>query len=300
MRKALFLLLIPVLACGYARKAPVSSTMNQQQTFDKQGHRGCRGLLPENTVAAMKRALGLGVTTLEMDVVITKDKKVVLSHDPYFNADITTLPDGNFISKKDEQRYAIYQMDYAQVKTFDVGMKPNPRFPKQEKIKAYKPLLADLLDSVKQYMMTSRRPFPYFNIETKLTPAGDKTLHPEPAEFVELLMAVIKEKGIEDHVIIQSFDFRTLRYLHQKYPEIKTAMLIEEDDIRNWQQQLNAMGFTPTIYSPAYQLVNEELIRKCHEAGMKIIPWTVNEKAKIEELKAMGVDGMISDYPDLF
>lgn len=300
MKKALLLLLVPVLACGYARKTPAPSAMDQQQSFDKQGHRGCRGLMPENTIAAMKRALGLGVTTLEMDVVITKDKKVVLSHDPYFNADITTLPDGSFIPKKDEQRYAIYQMDYAQVKTFDVGMKPHPRFPDQEKVKAYKPLLADLLDSVKQYMMTSRRPFPYYNIETKLTPAGDHTLHPEPAEFVELLMAVIKEKGIEDHVIIQSFDFRTLRYLHQKYPDIKTAMLIEEDDARNWQQQLNAMGFTPTIYSPAYQLVNEALIRKCHDAGMKLIPWTVNDKAKIDELKAMGVDGVITDYPDLF
>jgi len=248
----------------------------------------------------MKRAFGLGVTTLEMDVVITKDKKVVLSHDPYFNPDITTLPDGGFIPAKDEHRYAIYQMDYAQVKTFDVGMKPHPRFSKQEKIKAIKPLLSDLLDSVKQYMMTSRRPFPYYNIETKLTPAGDNKLHPEPAEFVELLMAVIKEKQIEDHVIIQSFDFRTLRYLHQKYPEIKTAMLIEEDDVRNWQEQLNAMGFTPSIYSPAYQLVNEALIRKCHDAGMKIIPWTVNDKAKIDELRAMGVDGIITDYPDLF
>lgn len=300
MKKAFFLLLIPVLACGYARNAPASIVMDQQPAFDKQGHRGCRGLMPENTIAAMKRALGLGVTTLEMDVVITKDKKVVLSHDPWFNHDITTLPDGNFIPEKDERKYAIYQMDYAQVKTFDVGLKPNPRFPKQEKIKAYKPLLSDLLDSVKQYMMTSRRPFPYFNIETKLTPAGDNVLHPEPAEFVELLMAVIREKGIEDRVIIQSFDFRTLRYLHQKYPEIKTAMLIEANDIRNWQEQLNAMGFTPTIYSPAYQLVNEELVRKCHEKEMKIIPWTVNDKAKIEELKKLGVDGVITDYPDLF
>jgi len=300
MKKVFLLCLIPALACGYVGKAPDSFVMEQRSGFDKQGHRGCRGLMPENTIAAMKTALGLGVTTLEMDVVITRDKKVVLSHDPWFNHEITTLPDGKFISEKDEQKYVIYQMDYAQVKTFDVGMKPHPRFPRQEKIKAYKPLLADLLDSVKQYMMTSRRPFPYFNIETKSTPAGDNVLHPEPAEFVELLMAVIKEKEVEDYVIIQSFDFRTLRYLHQKYPEIKTAMLVDEKDIRNWQEQLNAMGFIPTIYSPAYQLVDQGLVHKCQEQGMKIIPWTVNDKAKIEELKRLGVDGIISDYPDLF
>lgn len=300
MKKAFFLLLIPVLACGYAGKAPASIVMDQQSGFDKQGHRGCRGLMPENTIAAMKRALGLGVTTLEMDVVITKDKKVVLSHDPWFNHDITTLPDGSFIPEKEEKKYAIYQMDYERVKTFDVGLKPNPRFPKQEKLKAYKPLLSDLLDSVKQYMMMSRRPFPYFNIETKLTPAGDNIFHPEPAEFVELLMAVIKEKEIQDHVIIQSFDFRTLRYLHQKYPEIKTAMLIEEDDTRNLHEQLKALGFTPTIYSPAYKLVDQGLVHNCQEKGMKVIPWTVNDKAKIEELKKLGVDGVITDYPDLF
>jgi glycerophosphoryl diester phosphodiesterase len=101
-------------------------------------------------------------------------------------------------------------------------------------------------------------------------------------------------------VIIQSFDFRTLQYLHQKYPAIKTAMLIEADDKRSFDEQLMDLGFTPTIYSPAYQLVNEKLIEKCHAKNMKVIPWTVNDKATIEELKMMGVDGIISDYPNLF
>jgi glycerophosphoryl diester phosphodiesterase len=121
-----------------------------------------------------------------------------------------------------------------------------------------------------------------------------------PAEFVELLMAVIKEKNIEDHVIIQSFDFRTLQYLHQKYPHIKTAMLIEDDDKRGLDEQLKALGFTPTFYSPHFSLVNADLLKKCHDKNIKVIPWTVNDKQQIDDLKKMGVDGIITDYPDLF
>jgi len=111
---------------------------------------------------------------------------------------------------------------------------------------------------------------------------------------------VIKEKEMEEYVIIQSFDFRTLQYLHQHYPKIKTAMLIEDFDKRGLDKQLQTLGFTPTIYSPAYQLVTPQLIADCHAKQIKVIPWTVNDKKKIEELKAMGVDGIISDYPDLF
>lgn len=274
--------------------------MSLPETFDKEGHRGCRGLMPENTIPAMLHALDLGVTTLEMDICITKDNKVMLSHDPYFNHDITTKSDGTFIDEKEEKNYKLYQMTYAETQQYDVGMKVNPRFPKQQKLPAKKPLLSDLLDSVQQYMMTRRKSFPYFNIETKTQPATDNVFHPGPEEFVDLLMAVIKEKGIENRTIIQSFDFRTLKYLHKKYPSIKTAMLIEGSYKRSFEDQIADLGFTPTIYSPAYQLVTDELIRKCHDLNIKVIPWTVNEKAKIEELKKMGVDGIISDYPDLF
>jgi glycerophosphoryl diester phosphodiesterase len=185
------------------------------------------------------------------------------------------------------------------VKTYDVGMKPHPRFPGQQKIKVYKPLLADLLDSVQQYMMTSKRALPYFNIETKTDPATDNIYHPAPEEFVDELMKVIYAKKIEDRVVIQSFDFRTLRYLHKKYPLIKTAALIEDFDERGIKDQLKSLGFVPTIYSPEYKLVTDDLIKKCHEQHIKIIPWTVNDKTTIDRLKAMGVDGIISDYPDL-
>ncbi len=296
--KTVFLLLPFFMSCSNTKT--VQNTPLGDGGFDKQGHRGCRGLMPENTIPAMLNALGMGVTTLEMDVVITKDKKVILSHEQWFGQEITTKPDGTYMGDREERKFNIYWMTYEQTKTFDVGLKPHPRFPRQQKMKVTKPLLADVIDSVKKDMMTRRRPFPYYNIETKSNPEFDGVFHPKPEEFVELLMAVIKEKQIEDYVIIQSFDFRTLQYLHQHYPAIKTTMLIEDFDKRTLDEQVKALGFTPTIYSPAFVHVNEKLINSCHKQNMKIIPWTVNTKEKIAELKAMGVDGIITDYPDLF
>jgi len=299
MHKIIFILYFTLcMGCSNLKQLPVSSLGAER--FDIQGHRGCRGLMPENTIPAMMKALDLGVTTLEMDVVITKDKKVVLSHDQWFSEEITTKPDGSFMGSLEERKYNIYWMTYDEVKTFDVGMKPHPRFPQQEKIKVVKPLLSEVVESVQQYMMTRRKPFPFYNIETKSNPGFDGVFQPKPDEFVELLMGVIKEKGIEDHVIIQSFDFRTLQYLHKHYPEIRTAMLIEDFDKRSLQDQLKALGFIPTIYSPDYSLVNNALLKKCHQQNIKVIPWTVNDAETINKLKTMGVDGVITDYPNLF
>jgi glycerophosphoryl diester phosphodiesterase len=248
----------------------------------------------------MVNALGMGVTTLEMDISISKDKKVLLSHEPFFNHEITTKPDGSFIAEKDEKDYNMYQMNYSDIILYDVGMKPHQRFAQQQKMKAVKPLLADVFTTIKQEMMTRRRPYPLFNIETKTLPATDNIYHPAPAEFVELLMKVIRDNGMEVFVTIQSFDFRTLQYLHKNYPTIKTAMLIEDYDKRTLEEQIKDLGFSPTIYSPAFILVNDALVKKCHQQNIQVIPWTVNDKAKMTELKGLGVDGIISDYPNLF
>lgn len=289
-------------ACNSSKKMNDQSqkSIALPKLFDKQGHRGCRGLMPENTIPAMLHALGMNITTLEMDIVFTKDGKAILSHEPFFNHEITTKPDGTFIDEKEEKNYNIYKMNYEEVKKYDVGMKPHPRFPQQEKMKAVKPLLSDVFAAVKNDMMTRRRPYPFFNIETKTTPVTDNIFHPAPAEFVEQLMKVIMDNQMEDYVIIQSFDFRTLQYLHQHYPSIKTAMLIEDFDKRSLEEQLKALGFSPNIYSPAFELVNESLIQQCHQQNIQVIPWTVNDRPGIDRLKKMGVDGIITDYPNLF
>jgi glycerophosphoryl diester phosphodiesterase len=266
-------------------------------TFDWQAHRGGRGIFPENTISAMLGGVDLGVTTLEMDVVISKDKQVIVSHDPYFNPDITTKPDGSYLTKGEEKNLVLYQMTYDEISRFDVGMKVHPKFLQQKKLKAVKPRLADLIDSVETYTNRKKLPAKFYNIETKSKPATDNQYHPEPAEFVELLVQVIKAKQIEKRTIIQSFDVRTLQYLHLKYPSIKTAFLVE--GAGTVQDQLSKLGFTPTIYSPEFHLVDEQLIADCKKMGMQIIPWTVNDLPKMKQLKKWGVDGIITDYPNL-
>jgi glycerophosphoryl diester phosphodiesterase len=301
MRKHLLILLMTGMSCSPQKHSDITPPGGGDgSVFDKQGHRGCRGLMPETTIPAMIKALDLGVTTLEMDIAITKEKLPVLSHEPWFAQEITTKPDGQYIGEREERKFVIYWMTYDQVKTFDVGMKPHPRFPQQQKMKVVKPLLADVIDSAESHAASTGRPLPFYNIETKTNPELDAVFHPKPVEFVDILMAVIKEKGIEKRTIIQSFDFRTLQYLHQKYPEIKTAMLIEDFDKRDLNDQLKTLGFTPSIYSPDYSLVTEKLVKRCHQQNIKVIPWTVNDKTSIEKLKTMGVDGIITDYPNLF
>jgi glycerophosphoryl diester phosphodiesterase len=269
--------------------------------FDVQGHRGCRGLMPENTIAGMLKAIDLGVTTLEMDVVITKDNKVLVSHEPWMEKEITTKPDGGFVNTTMEaMALNIYKMNYDEVIKYDVGLKPHPRFPKQQKIKAVKPLLSDLIDAVEKYLAEKKLPAIQYNIETKCLPAGDNKFHPQPAEFIELLMQVIKEKKVEEKLIIQSFDPRSLKYLHEKYPAIKISLLIEDSEEKDFEGQLKDLGFTPAIYSPNHTMVDEDLVKLCHEKGMRIIPWTVNDSKQIKKLKKLGVDGLITDYPDLF
>lgn len=291
----LLLLVGLIFACHASKK--VSNPL--LPAFDIEGHRGCRGLMPENTVPAMMKALELGVTTLEMDAVITKDKQVILSHEPFFNHEITTGPDGKYITEQDERNLNIYRMTYAQTQTYDVGLKPHPRFPNQRRLKATKPLLKEVIENVEAYHKLNGGRQVFYNIETKTQPATDRTYHPAPDEFVNTLMKVINAAKISERVIIQSFDFRTLQVLHRKYPAVKTAALIEDHDKRTLEDQLKTLGFKPTIYSPHYSLVNKELVDKCHALLVKVIPWTVNDKAAIDKLKALGVDGIITDYPDL-
>lgn len=296
-------ILFCLLTLGCTNSMQVTSTESNDRIadqFDRQGHRGCRGLMPENTIPAMIMALELGVTTLELDVVITKDLKVILSHEPFFNHEITTKPDGTFIEENEERKFNIYQMNYEEVQKYDVGKKPHPRFPQQQKISAAKPLLSELIDSVDQYVLRTGRDYPFFNIETKCLPFTDNIYHPQPPEFVELIMQVIKSKRLEDKVIIQSFDFRTLKYMNEHYPSVRTAVLIEGSDKRSLNEHMRELGFTPDIYSPEHRLVSKRLIDQCHQRKIQVIPWTVNNKERIDTLVTMGIDGVISDYPNIF
>jgi glycerophosphoryl diester phosphodiesterase len=267
-----------------------------QEHFDKQGHRGGRGLMPENTIAAMKNAIDLGVT-LEMDISFTREKLPVVSHDQYISSKFALKPGGDTLTKAEEQKLIIYQLSYKQVKSYDVGRKFYAAFPNQKKVEAHIPLLSALIDSAEAYARQKGAAPPHYNIETKTAPIGDNILHPAPAEFVKLLMQVLDDKKILGRVIIQSFDPRTLEIMHRDYPLVPLAWLVSNK--ATLKQNLSALTFKPTIYSPEYRMVDKQLVDDCHAAGIKILPWTVNIPDKIKLLKDLGVDGIISDYPNL-
>jgi glycerophosphoryl diester phosphodiesterase len=260
-----------------------------QTSFDIEGHRGARGLYPENTIVGFIEALTLGVNTLEMDVVISKDGQVVLSHDPTINCEIC-----DYCGDGKEKR--IYQLDYSTIKTIDCGSKGNSKFPEQKKMYAVKPLLTEVIDSVEAYIKRNNLPPVYYNIETKSTPAGDGTEHPAPDVFAKMVYDVLKQKGILNRSIVQSFDPRTLQAIHQTDATATTALLVFNAD--GFNKNIKRLGFTPAIYSPNYLLVNSKLVKACHAKGIKIIPWTVNDEDKMKKMKELGVDGIISDYPD--
>ncbi|RYG04858.1 MAG: glycerophosphodiester phosphodiesterase [Chitinophagaceae bacterium] len=270
----------------------------QPSKFDSQGHRGARGLMPENTIPGMIKAIDLGVVTLEMDAAITSDGKVILSHDTHYNPVTTTPPAGKTITKANQDSFTIYGMTYAETAKYDVGLKADPAFPKQQHLKAIKPLLSDVIDAAEAHTRAKKLKPVFYNIETKCSPAGDNLKHPAPEAFVELVMGVVNQKKVADRTIIQSFDFRTLKIMHEKYPSVQTAALIMNQ--KSLAENIKDLGFTPAIYSPYFTLVTPQLISDCHAQKIRIIPWTVNEKGRIDTLKAMGVDGIISDYPDLF
>jgi glycerophosphoryl diester phosphodiesterase len=271
-----------------------------KNNFDFQAHRGGRGLMPENTIPAMLALMDNDkVTTLEMDLAVTKDKKVVVSHDPVLNPIITTKPDGSYIKANEVNENIIYQMNYDQLQKFDVGLKLHPGFKQQQKLAVNIPTLTDLIDSVEFKSKSNGRKMLY-NIEIKSVDGKDIVEHPVPEEFVDLVVNLIEQKNITLRTTIQSFDLRPLKVLHQKYPKVQTAYLVFGKDCGDAQKLIQLLGFTPTIYSPEYKFVTKETVDYCHANNMKIIPWTVNTKTEIDALIALGVDGLITDYPNLF
>ena len=264
--------------------------------IDLQGHRGCRGLLPENTVEGFIKALEIGINTLELDVVISKDKKVVVSHEPYLSSEICLDTAGEEIGMLEQKSYNLYQMDYVEIAGFDCGSKVHPRFEDQEKMRTIKPLLSEAIKAAEAYVKDNNLPLINYNIEIKSDEDGDGEYHPEPGEFVELVVGVLKKEGVLDRTNLQSFDLRPLREARKRYPEIPLALLIEINP--NHKGNIDELGFVPEIYSCYYPLVNGYLLDYAAENNMKVIPWTVNEKETMVELIQMGVDGIITDYPD--
>jgi glycerophosphoryl diester phosphodiesterase len=286
--------------------------------LDIQGHRGARGLAPENTLPAFARALAIGVTTLELDCGITRDGVVVVSHDPALNPDITRTPDGRWL---EQQGAAIRQLTFDELQRYDVGrIKPGSayakRFPAQAPHDGTRiPRLADLFALVRMSGNETVR----FNIETKISPlAPDQTATPE--DFARKLISAVRAGGMAGRTVIQSFDWRTLLVVQKEAPEIPTVYLSARQDFLDnirateqdspWSAGFHVSRFGGSIsravkaaggavWSPYYREVTRENVKEAQGLGLKVVVWTVNTEAEIRNMLELGVDGIISDYPDL-
>jgi glycerophosphoryl diester phosphodiesterase len=266
--------------------------------FYKEGHRGTRGLMPENTIPAMKKGVEAGANCIEVDVYLTKDGKVLIAHDPFVNVNHSLYADGSEIAKADAKKYIWHQMNYEDIRKFDVGSKPYPAFPQQQKIKTSMPLLGELIDSVEAHVAANNLPKPIYNIELKTSPKYDSLQYnASPAEVVEAVLKDVKARNIGNRFYIQSFDVRPLQYVRKQHADIVIGYLTEG---KNLDSNLKRLGFTPHIYSPHFNLVNKAMADFCHSKNMKLVPWTVNDKEKMKNLIADGVDGIITDYPNFF
>lgn len=271
-------------------------TSQTDMPFSIEGHRGARGYLPENTIPSFIKALELGADTLELDVVISKDRKVVVSHEPWFSSVMSLDPNGRRVESSKERENNIFLMTYAEIREWDVGSLGNPAFPEQKQMKAYKPLLSEVFKEVDRFTKSKKLPLARYNIEIKAEADGDGKLQPPPAEFAALVLKEIKKAKVDSHVKVQSFDVRALQELRKLDTSMKIALLVGNKD--GIEKSIERLGFIPDFYSPHFSYVEEATIKFCREKGIKLVPWTVNEIADLEKMKAFGLDGIITDYPD--
>ena len=266
------------------------------QTFDWQGHRGARGIKPETTLASFATALDWGMQTLEMDVVISGDGQVVVSHEAWMNPAICSTPDGQPIPPAAGQRYNLHQMTYAEIRRFDCGKRGHPQFPEQHPELAYKPLLTDVIRFAERYASDRGRAAPRYNIEIKTETNGDGLFQPKPDVFASAVLKVVRELGVETRTTLQSFDMRILRALHRLHPKTELALLTANP----FGYLINRirLGFKPHTLSPYHGLLHRITVWMAHWRGVKVIPWTVNDPEQMRHLIRMGVDGIITDFPN--
>lgn len=279
MRKLLFLLLFVNLI-----------SMGQSPVI--QGHRGCRGLYPENSLPAFQHALEMGVTVLEMDVCLSADGQVVVSHEPYMNPLYASFPDGSPVL---DASINLHQKSYAEIKSFDVGSRGNKLFPEQARVSTYKPLLSEVLALGEAFASKTGRKI-YYNIEIKSEPSEYGKSQPATVkEFADRVWTVISTHISPSVLTLQSFDFAVLKYWKTAINMGHISALVEKESP---EQMLADLGFVPEIFSSSYRYLTKEQIDFCHARHMQVIPWTINTTAEMQKFSDWQVDGIITDYPN--
>jgi glycerophosphoryl diester phosphodiesterase len=308
---------VAVVAMRFLSAPLLAALALSASAFDLEGHRGARGLAPENTLAAFRKALEIGVTTIETDMAVTRDDVIVISHDPFLNPDLVRDPEGHWLTGKGPP---IRTLTLAELRRYDVG-RANPaskyaqQFPEQRPADGERfPRLAELFALGK----ASGKPV-RFNIETKITPTSGADT-PDVATFARLVVAAVRDAGVTDRVTVESFDWRTLRAVKRLAPEIETSCITMQtksnDTVSDvdgaaspWHAGLALRdhgGSLPatvkaagcSVWSMFWRNLTSRELAEAHALGLKVLPWTVNDPSEMRRLIELGVDGIVTDYPD--
>lgn len=286
----LFVLLIFILGlthCG-----------NKPSGIDLQGHRGARGLAPENTIPSFKLAVDHGATTLELDLVVSKDRQLVISHEPWFNPVFTTKPDGLALDTSEQKHYNLFLMNYEEIAQFDVGKRGHPNFPEQKSMPAIKPLFKDMVRELDAYVKVKGINPIRYNIEVKSSAKWYDNMVPNPVTYAKMVVDAINELGIKHRCNVQSFDFEILKQVHVQDSSIRLDVLIGGKE--SIESVIEKLGFKPYSWNPYFTNITDSIVAHAHAINMSVIPWTVNEPKDMKMLVEMGVDGIITDYPNRF
>ena len=226
-----------------------------------------------------------------MDVAVSKDKILVVTHEPFMSRTICLDPKGKEIPESDDKKHNLYQMTFDSIKQFDCGLKYHPKFKNQQKLKAYKPSLDEVIKATK-----TLNPKIKFNIEIKAKKKYDSKFTPKPDEFVALVLEVVNSNDAFNETNLQSFDLRVLEEIKRQSPNMKVAILINDGE--NIVKKLTKLSYKPEIIGPYFKLLTQENVAKYQAEHYKITPWTVNSKKNLKKMINFKVDGIITDYPD--
>lgn len=252
------------------------------------GHRGARGVYPENTIEGFEYAIGLGVRAIELDLVVSADKELIVSHDPWMDATICKHPDGSEISCEEEKNLNLFKLSAKEIQAYKCGRRLDHEFPDQKEVLSYKPTFSELVKKTKSTNI-------FYNIEIKSEEDWYDHYCPSPIEYATLISQAITIHGLEKQCMIQSFDSMFLNAFHALRPDVRIGYLVENQ--LNIEGQLKELNFRPDYFNPNFQLLDESVVTSLHQKRILVLAWTVNEDKDIRHVIGLNVDGIISDYP---